>query len=87
MTNGAVHVVSTKIYNVMSSASDSELAELYLNEKYGFIIRNMIEKWATHIQQRPYRQKIHRIRHSQHNYSSKMIQINGHEFLLAARLG
>ena len=44
MDNGAVHVVSTIIHNVMSSEADDEIAELYLNTKYRVGIRNLLEE-------------------------------------------
>ena len=44
MKNGTVHVVSTIICNVMSSALKAKIVALYLNEKYGVIIWNTLEE-------------------------------------------
>ena len=44
MNNVAVHVVSTIIRNVISLAEEANLAALYLNAKYGVVIRNMLEE-------------------------------------------
>ena len=43
MNNGLVHMVSTIVCNVMSSKAEAEFAALYLNAKYGVIIRNLLE--------------------------------------------
>ena len=43
MNNGAVHVISTIIHNVMLLAAKDELAALYLNAKDGVFIRNKLE--------------------------------------------
>ena len=37
-------MVSTIIYNVISSVSEAEIAALYLNAKYGVIVRNTLEE-------------------------------------------
>ena len=42
--NGAVHVVSTIIWNLMSSAAEDVIVALYLNLKYGVTIRNTLEE-------------------------------------------
>ena len=44
MNKGAVHVVSTTIRNIMSSAAEAKIAALYLNEKGGVVIQNMLEE-------------------------------------------
>ena len=43
INNGGFHVVSTIIHNAMSSAANKNIAYLYINAKYGDIIRNMLE--------------------------------------------
>ena len=42
MNHGVLHLVSTIIRNVMSSAAEDELASLYLNKKGNVIIWNML---------------------------------------------
>ena len=44
MKNLAVHVVSTIIRNVMPSAAEAEVADLYLNAKYCVIVWNTLEE-------------------------------------------
>ena len=44
MKNGSVHVVSTIIRNVISSAAKYEITAVYLNAKYGVIIWNTLEE-------------------------------------------
>ena len=44
MNNGAVHLVSTIILNVISSESEAELMALYLNAKDGVIICNTLKE-------------------------------------------
>ena len=40
INNGALHVVSNIICKVISSSADTMTVALYLNEKYGVLIRN-----------------------------------------------
>ena len=44
MNNGAVHVVDTIIRHVMSLASEYKVAEFFINEKKGIIIRNALKE-------------------------------------------
>ena len=44
MNNGAVHMVSTIIRNVMSYEAEANIAALYLNERGVVIIWNMLEE-------------------------------------------
>ena len=39
----AVHMVSTIICNLLSSASEDDIVALYLNAKYGLMVQNMLE--------------------------------------------
>ena len=43
VNNGSVHVISTIIRNVMSSASKAKIVTLYLNAKDGVDINNTLE--------------------------------------------
>ena len=44
MYNGALHVLSIIINNVMPSEAEAKIAALYLNEKGGVVIQNMLEE-------------------------------------------
>ena len=44
MDNGAVHVVDAIIRHVMSLASEYKVAEFFINEKKGIIIRNALKE-------------------------------------------
>ena len=58
MNNVAVHLVFTIICNVISSTADSEIAALYINEKGGVIIQNVLEEMANPQLEILYRQTI-----------------------------
>ena len=44
MNNRAVYLVSNIIRSVISSAAEADILALYLNAKYGVIIRNMLKE-------------------------------------------
>ena len=44
MKNGAVHVVSTTICNIISLSAEADIAAMNLNEKEGVVIFNTLEE-------------------------------------------